>query len=221
MGAANRPRVLEYPAVISANFSYPTSRGIRFRRGLACKMVGFSLIELMIVLVILAAVLVIGLPSFSSAGLVSRLKSYANEVVSSVYLARSEAIKRNTPITLCQSADGNACTTSGDWEQGWIVVVDPSDPATVLRYYETLSGDYKLTGYIDPNDPSSTGFHSLVFDPSGVGVIMKTSGSDEIGLGTMNLCRLKPTPGNQERKVTISASGRTRVSTTEEGVCTP
>jgi type IV fimbrial biogenesis protein FimT len=190
-------------------------------QGRARRAAGFTLIELMIVLVILAAVLVIGLPSFSSAALVSRLKSYANEMVASVYLARSEAIKRNTAMTLCMSADGNACTTSGDWEQGWIVVVDPNDPTTVLRYYEALSGDYKLTGYIDPNDPTSTAFHSLVFDPSGAGVVMKTSGSDQIGIGTMNLCRLNPSPGRQERKVTVSASGRTRVTTTEEGVCTP
>jgi type IV fimbrial biogenesis protein FimT len=178
---------------------------------------GFTLIELMIVLVILAAVLVIGLPSFSSAALVSRLKSYANEMVASVYLARSEAIKRNTATTLCMSADGNACTTSGDWEQGWIVVVDPNDPTTVLRYYEPLSGDYKLTGYIDPNDPTSTAFQSMVFDPSGVGVAV----DGVVRIGTMNLCRLNPSPGHQERKVTVSATGRTRVTTTEEGVCTP
>lgn len=178
---------------------------------------GFTLIELMIVLVILAAVLVIGLPSFSSAALVSRLKSYANEAVTSVYLARSEAIKRNTAMTVCQSADGNACTTSGDWEQGWIVVVDPNDPTTVLRYYEALSGDYKLTGYIDPNDPTSTAFQSMVFDPSGVGVAV----DGVVRIGTMNLCRLNPSPGHQERKVTVSATGRTRVTTTEEGVCTP
>lgn len=207
--------------MINADMCYPTSLSARRGRGRGRAVSGFSLIELMIVLVILAAVLVIGLPSFSSAGMVTRLKSYANEVVTSVYLARSEAIKRNTTMTVCQSADGSTCTTSGDWEQGWIVVVDPNDPATVLRQYEALSGDYKLTGYIDPNDPSSTAFHSLVFDPSGVGVVMRTSGSDQIGIGTMNVCRLNPSPGNQERKVTISASGRTRVTTTEEGACSP
>jgi type IV fimbrial biogenesis protein FimT len=171
----------------------------------------------MIVVVILAAVLVIGLPSFSAAGLVTRLKSYANEMVTSVYLARSEAIKRNTTMTLCTSADGSACTTSGDWEQGWIVVVDPNDPTTVLRHHEALSSDYKLTGYLDPNDPGSTAFHTMEFDPSGVGVAV----DGVVRIGTMNVCRLNPSPGHQERKVTISASGRTRVNTTEEGVCAP
>ncbi len=67
---------------------------------------GFTLIELMIVLVIVAIVLVLVPPGMAQLSLSTNLKSYSHEMLSSVYLARSEAIKRNAPATLCVSTDG-------------------------------------------------------------------------------------------------------------------
>ena len=45
----------------------------------------------------------------------------ANDLLASVQLARSEAIKRNVAVTLCASADGTTCAGGGGWEQGWVV----------------------------------------------------------------------------------------------------
>jgi type IV fimbrial biogenesis protein FimT len=176
---------------------------------------GFTLIELMIVVIIVSVILAVGLPTFSSASLVTRLKNYANEMLSSVYLARGEAIKRSAPVRLCISADGSTCTTTGDWEQGWIVI-DPND--VVLRHWDALDEGYKFTGYVDPNNPGSTAFHTLTFDPSGASVTRTPGG---VGIATMNVCRREPSVGHQERKVTVSANGRARISTTEERVCNP
>lgn len=79
---------------------------------------GFTLVELMVVVAVLAVLQTLAAPAFS--GLVSsmRLSTAANSLFSSLLLARSEAIKRNSRAVVCKSATGYACTTSGGWEQG-------------------------------------------------------------------------------------------------------
>lgn len=85
---------------------------------------GVSLIELMVALVIMAILLGVGVPSFRSFLAGNRLSSSSNEMVSALALARSEAVRRGTRITVCKSANGTGCTTAGGWEQGWIVFTD-------------------------------------------------------------------------------------------------
>jgi type IV fimbrial biogenesis protein FimT len=167
------------------------SAGARGRMG------GFTLIELMIVVVIVAVVLVLAGPGFREANLNTRLKSYSNQLLSTALFARGEAIKRNVPVTLCASGDGSTCASGGDWEQGWIVL-DPND--VLIEHQQALSGGYKLT---------STGGLTLTFQPSGV------AGTST----TLRLCRLTPEPGKQERVVSISATGRPSVTRTTAGTC--
>lgn len=82
---------------------------------------GISLVEILAVLVMLTTVAAIAMPAFSSVGRSARLTSAVNEMVASLNLARSEAIKRNQRVVVCKSANATTCTTTGGWEQGWIV----------------------------------------------------------------------------------------------------
>ena len=158
---------------------------------------GFTLIELMIVLVIVGVLLTIALPSFSNLRLSTKLKSYATELVTSAYLARSEAIKRNTTVKLCvANSDGTACGT-GDWAQGWIVIADPNE---VIKYQQALTTGYTFTG---------TGGDELTFFPSGVASTASV----------MSLCRQTPTVGYKEKRVSILPTGRPRVETLTTGLC--
>jgi type IV fimbrial biogenesis protein FimT len=158
---------------------------------------GFTLIELMVVLVIVAVTIMLAAPGFNDASLNTRLKAYSNALVSSVYVARGEAIKRNVPMRVCVSTDGSTCAGSGDWEQGW-VVLDPND--VVVEQHQPLSGGFRMT---------STGGHTLTFQPSGV-ASTPTS---------LKICRQAPEVGNQERVVTISATGRPSVTKTTTSTC--
>ena len=87
---------------------------------------GFSLIELMIVLLLAAAILAIGAPSFGDMMRNNRLTQATNDFLAATQLARTEAIKRQTPVALCSSSEpdspGARCN-AGDFI-GWIAFED-------------------------------------------------------------------------------------------------
>jgi len=157
---------------------------------------GFTLVELMVTLAVLAILLSLAVPSFRDATLGSRLSGYANDLLASTQLARSEAIKRNVPVTLCRSTDGSTCATSGGWQAGWIVRLDDG---TVLSRQQALPTEFHVT---------QGTFGALTFPATVVGVTP----------ATFTVCRASPV-GKQERVVTVTASGAASVRMTEAGSC--
>jgi type IV fimbrial biogenesis protein FimT len=120
---------------------------------------GFSLIELMTAVVIGGIVMAVGLPMFSGFIKNSRLTTQTNDVLTSLHVARNEAVNRGHNIRIL--------TLSGDtdWASGWQIRLDVDDDGTtdaedtVLRNYDaiknaTLVGDvnsvtFEPTGYLD------------------------------------------------------------------------
>ncbi len=105
---------------------------------------GFTLIELLITIVIVAIVATIGIPNFTQSIRSSRLTTSINEVVTALNFARSEAVKRNQPVSVVRSGT--------QWEGGWVVftdanangVQDAADNDTLLRSYSALANNYTL-----------------------------------------------------------------------------
>jgi type IV fimbrial biogenesis protein FimT len=75
---------------------------------------GFTIIELMTVLVIAAILLAIGFPTLADALTTQRLRASGTDLMSSLLLARSEAIKRNGDVQI-------APKSGTDWTTGWVV----------------------------------------------------------------------------------------------------
>jgi type IV fimbrial biogenesis protein FimT len=184
---------------------------------------GFTLIELMVAIMVLSILLGIAVPSFRDAALGSRLTGYANDLVAGVQIARSEAIKRNAPVMLCASEDGETCGTDAGWEVGWIVAAAPRDEPrldadgnpvldddgepiidtlfdVLLQRQAPLAGEFRVS--------AAGGLEALVFQPTVVGVTP----------ASFTVCRASPV-GKQERVVTVTASGQTSVTRTTAGAC--
>lgn len=85
---------------------------------------GFTLVELMITVTVVAIVLAIAYPSFVDLIRSNRVSSGANELIASVMLARTEAIRSPGGAAVCPSADGASCDVGGDWNNGWIIFQD-------------------------------------------------------------------------------------------------
>ncbi len=112
---------------------------------------GFTLIELMIVVVILVIGASLALPAFQSMIANNQVTTSSNELLTAINLARTEALKRGRPVAVCASDDGDDC--SGDWSEGWIVVNDANragddsiDEGEIIRIWPSLRGRYGFEG---------------------------------------------------------------------------
>lgn len=115
------------------------------------KNTGFTVIELMITVGVIDILLTVGLPGLQ--GTISHIgtNNQAKTLVASLNFARSEAIKRGIPVSVCGSTDGVDCAAAS-WSDGWIVFVDSNSDAEgatgsvdagdiVLLVYQGLGGN--------------------------------------------------------------------------------
>lgn len=91
---------------------------------------GFTLTELMAALAVVGILVGIALPSYRQFSGNSRTVATTNSLVGALAVARSEALHRATPVTLCASSDLATCNTT-DWSTGWIVFTDAGVAGTV------------------------------------------------------------------------------------------
>jgi type IV fimbrial biogenesis protein FimT len=86
---------------------------------------GFTLIELMVVVALVAILTMIATPSFVSLIQSNRVSAEVNAFAGDLQFARSEAIKQGVPVSVCASSDGKNCLGTNAWQSGWIVFADP------------------------------------------------------------------------------------------------
>ncbi|MGB5333027.1 MAG: GspH/FimT family pseudopilin [Woeseiaceae bacterium] len=87
---------------------------------------GFTLYELMVTVAIVGVVLAFGVPNMRQFNQNAKMTGTANDLHAAFHLARSEATRAKTNITLCASSDSTTAnpTCTGTWDQGYIVFVD-------------------------------------------------------------------------------------------------
>jgi len=140
---------------------------------------GFSLIELMVVVAIVAIMVAIGAPSFSEMMRRNRLSAAASALQVSLSLARSEAVKRGSDARVTVAAN----TTAGAWANGWTVFVDGTGTANggVAPTADTTGATAvtRVEVVAAPTGPVSTGQTGSLnyFTYNGVGRLITTTGA--------------------------------------------
>lgn len=174
---------------------------------------GFTLVELMIVLAIVSIMLGTGAPAMSSVIRSVQLGNASNDLLWSLLVARSEAVKRKSRVTVCKSGDGHSCTQGGSWEQGWLVFQDadddgqPTQGERILQYAPPLSAEMRMTG----NLPLA---NYVSYGPTGT----TKSLNGGFQAGTITLCRRSAEPADA-RQIIVSSSGRPRVQKSRVDYC--
>ncbi len=163
---------------------------------------GFTLVELMVTVVVLAVLIAIGMPAMNGLINSNRLTAQSNELVGAIQMARSEAIKRNAPVSMCGSLDGVNCAAAGDWAQ-WLVVLD-SD-SSVLQ-----AGQIRLPAVVNSATPRIT-FQSDGLARTAAGLLFA---------GNVSVCLPVTRPEQNLRRVAVVSGSRTSItSLNNAGAC--
>lgn len=159
---------------------------------------GFTLVELLITLTIAALLLAIAAPAFSGWTNKQRLRSAGYDLLNDLQMARNEAVKRATRVTLNNG--------DGDWQSGWEIFVDSNEngnrdsgePLLLSRpaYADalTISGNSTVSqhiGYVASGETRQPGGGLL--------------------MGTLTLCASHT---DKALEVVISRGGRSRLVST-------
>lgn len=165
---------------------------------------GFTIIELMITLAILGIILAIAVPAISDFTIKQRVSSQANEMMLSLALARSEALKLNRDVRIIP----RTATASG-WSDGWCVgpasIGINCGHADVIRVF-TPARSVSVTSSNTANPPR------FVFRRDGtregnVGAALKVTSPNLDNTGTDARCiRLTPLGRAEIRKVAPGAA---------------
>jgi len=156
---------------------------------------GFTLVEGMVVVAILAIVTTLAAPSFVSFIGTMNTKSAAFDLIGDLSMARSEALKRNVAITVAP--------VGGAWTKGWQILRPPMSPEVepvALRERDSRFSNVAISA------PAG----GIVFQPNG-----RLQGSD-IGPANIKWSITSSASGAIARCVVISPTGSAR---SQPGAC--
>ncbi len=85
---------------------------------------GFTLVELIITMAIAGILFSSAIPAFSNMLVHNQQTSVLQTLFTHLNFARAEAIKSNQHVLLCKSSNGNQCSTTTSWSDGWLIFSD-------------------------------------------------------------------------------------------------
>lgn len=162
---------------------------------------GFTLVELMVTVAVLAILTTLAIPSFTTLINSNQLVSQANELVAVMQGARSEAIRRNTRVYLCSSSDGATCASSDTWT-GWLMFADRDGNATPAAAEILQAGVVKNGLRVTSAAGITNGL--LHFRADG----LARGNANTLLASSISVCKATTRPAENVRRVNIAAGSR-------------
>lgn len=176
---------------------------------------GFTLLELMITISIIAILSAIAVPSFNYINNRRITQSQVDNLHRALNMARQMAIAKNRQTIVCPSGNGNACDTGSDWSYGYMVYVDrnrddaySADQDQLVEYVAGVRNVATRQG--------TSGLADRLRSSSSEPVIFSAQGDAMLSNAKFTYC-----DSVQEARfeVTVSNTGRVRVSDEAEASC--
>lgn len=164
---------------------------------------GFTLIELMVVIAIVAVLASLAAPSFNTLATAQALRSASSELHISLLQARSEALRTNRNVYVVPvSATDPAITT--DWAAGWTIFVDVNNSGstyeagtdTIVSKGSAISPKLAITA-------AKTNAVGFMFDARGF--------SGGLGATTAKVTFASADDSNKRKMVIVDRLGKARV----------
>lgn len=164
---------------------------------------GFSLLELMVAIAVVAILVVAAVPSLISVVNGNRLTAQANEVMASLQQARMEAIRRNRSVTVCRTTDGATCAGAGSWNR-WITVT-------------TVGGEVLRVNTVKAPLQVTSGAASIIFRADG---LARAAAGGALTDNVITVCIPTTTPATNRRAVNMVRGSRISIESSDgAGAC--
>jgi type IV fimbrial biogenesis protein FimT len=168
---------------------------------------GFTLLELVITVAVLAIALAVGIPSFQGITNRNRLSAVTNEIVGATQLARMEAIRRNNRVVMCPTTNGTTCN-GANWTR--VVVREAAAAGAVIREFQFVGRGIT----VQPSANIAVG-NQLSFNASG---FARAGTNAATTSGALRVCTLALPAGENARDVQVAVS-RISVNATGSADC--
>lgn len=167
---------------------------------------GFTLVELVVALVVLALVIGFSIPLFTGVTNGSRLTANANELAAAVHAARSEAIRQNVRASLCESNDGATCSATSPWN-GWIVFADANGNGNADAGEVVRAGNIEAPVQVMPSANITGANNRITFRADGLAY----GNAGALLEANLRVCIATTSPAENSRDVNLAAGGRAAV----------
>ncbi len=184
---------------------------------------GFTLIELVVTIAILAVVVGFAIPSIQTLVTNNRVSTLANEFSSALAFTRGEAVNRNMCVTMCISTNNAllnpTCSAAAtDWNNGWIIFANPNcnnNPNDVgdqlLQVYPGARIDNTGNTQGPQLSANNNSVRSITFSSRGVPTAISVADSYTVATGGTN--------SSPQKTVCIDGAGRARIASYDSTLC--